>query len=70
MQCDAVAFAIEDDGAKTVIIDLVFGMHHFAAVGSGLHDCVVEPARAIEIHERAARAGRIFLALGQIQAAA
>ena len=66
MQRDAIAFAIENDGAKAVVTDLVFRVHYFAAMGFSLRDRVIEPAGAIEINERAGGAGMIFRSLGQI----
>ena len=51
MQGDAVAFAVEDDGAEAVGADLVFGLEHFAAVVlhgfEGLVEAAVDEKEAL-----------------------
>jgi len=51
MQGDAIAFAIEDDGAGTVGSDLMFGLKDLAAVGFDGSDGGIETALAVEIEQ-------------------
>ena len=51
MQSDAVAFGIDNHGAKTVRPNLLFLLQNFSAVPAHRFDCIVEPAFHREINQ-------------------
>ena len=55
VKCDAVAFRIDDDRAKSVLADLLPRPQDLSPVGAGCFDCFIEPAFNQQIDQRAIR---------------
>ena len=62
MECDPIAFRVNDDGAKTVRADLLLFFQNFAAICAGRFDCFVESAFHRKINKRAGLRRLILIA--------
>jgi len=60
MQRNSVAFAVDDDRAKTKWPDRMFGLNDLATVRRDCRDGFIEPAIRVEVNHDALLAGLLF----------
>jgi hypothetical protein len=68
MQCDAICFAVENDGAVTVRSYRMYFLQHLTAMGADCRYCIGQTAFGVQMHQWADRR-RGIIGNGHIEAA-